>query len=312
MCCAGSTMHAETHLICSKAGVGTLPAIVMLDAGRRPAWPQIRRNFSVGPANSWKKRNACTITLGPDFGRTAAPRPQRSKCARISDNPGAAFHPDNAGRRRRSRFCDLASVDGPAGIPHSHRHIPALFSPEHALFEALRFHADALFDLLQRRICNSWDIRRPQSRAPRVSRLHPIGARTSAIAVRIDPGSGTSEYNERDLALMQTRCVTSIAAEILLSCLLAPPDKTKPRLRSRGYVVQVINENSSTPDTIDRAAAIHRCSGPHRFSSRRTGDRARSQHDAGPSDATRRIVDVLAVHHRACGATADHGARNCE
>jgi hypothetical protein len=61
---------------------------------------------------------------------------------------------------------------------------------------------------------------------------------------------------------------------------------------------------SAPADSIDRTAAIHRCATPHantrgadaggHYGSR---DRPRPQHDAGPYDATRRVRNVLAVHH---------------
>jgi hypothetical protein len=72
--------------------------------------------------------------------------------------------------------------------------------------------------------------------------------------------------------------------------------------------------NMSAPaDSINRAATIHRCSTPYP-NTRGTDagghhgsrDRPRPQHDAGPYDASGRILNVLAVHYgtglfSACG-----------
>lgn len=178
-------------------------------------------------ANAEMKRNARTFAFFPDLSRTSAPQPRRSKRSRSHHGTGSAFHADDAGQRRRSRVCDLASLNGAARLPYSHRHIPALFSPANALLEALRLHADASFDLLPRRIRNSWDTRRPQSRAPRVPWLHPVGARPRAIVVRIDRGSGIPEYDDRDLALTPG----TFAQDLSPSSGLASPPQSTDRAR---------------------------------------------------------------------------------
>ena len=41
-----------------------------------------------------------------------------------------------------------------------------------------------------------------------------------------------------------------------------------------------------------------------------TGDRSRPEHDTRSGDATRRIVDVLAIHHGRCRAAADRESQN--
>jgi hypothetical protein len=61
---------------------------------------------------------------------------------------------------------------------------------------------------------------------------------------------------------------------------------------------------SAAADAIDRTAAIHRRSPSHSNARGadagghyRSRDRPRPQYDAGPYDATSRILNVLAVHH---------------
>jgi hypothetical protein len=74
---------------------------------------------------------------------------------------------------------------------------------------------------------------------------------------------------------------------------------------------------SAPADSIDRTTTIHRSSRPYRFSRRSSRDRARSQHHAGPHDATGGITHVLAVHHGAgllgaCGYESGYQQGSCQ
>jgi hypothetical protein len=78
------------------------------------------------------------------------------------------------------------------------------------------------------------------------------------------------------------------------------------RVTLRRYdIVEHATRLSAPADAVDRAATIHRCSSPHSHargtdpgSHHGSRYRPRSQHDSGPHDATNRIRNVLAVHHR--------------
>jgi hypothetical protein len=72
---------------------------------------------------------------------------------------------------------------------------------------------------------------------------------------------------------------------------------------------ETCSDLSAPADSIDRTTTIHRSSRPYGFSRRSSRDRPRSQHHAGPRDATGGIIHVLAVHH---GGAGHLGARGYE
>src|ERR1019366_3730558 len=78
--------------------------------------------------------------------------------------------PTNACEVVARQLC-LASVHGAVGVLHSARKLRTYGIAADALFEQIRNVADALFDLLSRRLCDSWHLRRWRAWPPRLAWL---------------------------------------------------------------------------------------------------------------------------------------------